>query len=607
MADKVKLRKIANGEREAFVLDKISYDSSNNILSMYSSLDSTMREETPINISNIEVDTTLSQSGKAADAKVVGDRLNNKVNVENGKSLSTNDYTNADKKKVDDIEITSPTNGQALVYNSSTQKWVNRTISSGGSGQDGFSPTIVVTNITGGHRVAITDVNGTKTFDVMDGTSSGEGGSSVNVDDTLTISGAAADSKIVGDRINGLDTRISTIEQEEAETADLLLGYTPQTLSSPTHIKLITDSTASYSIAETIADYENNSTVTLTNVTQTWENDKMVFTATGNSANECYVEISINGLNIDQQYSFIVNRGDYISGTTGGYFRIADSNGTEITSFDVSQNVQTATFTATTSSITIRLTPSINYYWETYGIRTATIIGIELTSEVTESFTEEVDLGIVSANATITSTPASQVYAVLKKSEISKSLIGYTPLTIEEESNIELSSSETTQYTISNIFVGDFDGNGDDVEVRFVDTTLTKENGKMIFTATGSSASSCWADLRLNSLVVGRTYTLTVTRGEYVNNSTGGYFVIYDRDGEELGRTGDITQDVVTLDFVATTTFARVRLMPTTNYYWESYNIKTATIVSAVVTTQISDTFNGTIDLGRVPVGYRIS
>lgn len=568
MADKVKLRKIANGEREAFVLDKISYDSSNNILSMYSSLDSTMKEETPINISNIEVDTTLSQSGKAADAKVVGDRLDNKVNIENGKSLSTNDYTNADKKKVDDISISSPTNGQALVYNSSTQKWENKTISGSGSGG---------------------------------------GGSSVNVDNTLTISGAAADSKTVGDRINGLDTRISTIEQEEAETADLLLGYTPQTLSSPTHIKLTTDSTASYSIAETIADYENNSTVTLTNVTQTWENDKMVFTATGNSASECYVDIVINGLNVDQQYTFIVNRGDYISGTTGGYFRIADSNGTEITSFDVSQNVQTATFTATTSSIIIRLTPSINYYWETYGIRTATIIGIELTSEVTESFTEEVDLGIVSANATITSTPASQVYAVLKKSEISKSLIGYTPLTIEEESNIELSSSEATQYTISNIFVGDFDGNGDDVEVRFVDTTLTKENGKMIFTATGSSASSCWADLRLNSLVVGRTYTLTVTRGEYVNNSTGGYFVIYDRDGEELGRTGDITQDVVTLDFVATTTFARVRLMPTTNYYWESYNIKTATIVSAIVTTQISDNFNGTIDLGRIPVGYRIS
>ena len=506
------------------------------------------------------------------------------------------------------ITVTNITGGHRVsitdVNGTKTFNVMNGT--NGTNGTDGVSPTVSVTNITNGHRVSITDATGTNTFDVMNGSGSGGGGSSVNVDNTLTISGAAADSKTVGDRINGLDTRISTIEQEEAETADLLLGYTPQTLSSPTHIKLTTDSTASYSIAETIADYENNSTVTLTNVTQTWENDKMVFTATGNSASECYVDIVINGLNVGQQYTFIVNRGEYIRGTTGGYFRISDSSGTEITSFDVSENVQTATFTTTTSSITIRLTPSINYYWETYDIRTATIIGIELRSEITESFTGEVNLGIISANATITSTPASQVYAVLKKSEISKSLIGYTPLTIEEESNIELSSSEATQYTISNIFVGDFDGNGDDVEVRFVDTTLTKENGKMIFTATGSSASSCWADLRLNSLVVGRTYTLTVTRGEYIEGTTGGYFIIYDRDGEELGRLPGVTQNVETLDFVATTTFARVRLMPTTNSYWES-NIKTATIVGAIVTTQISDNFNGTVDLGRVPVGYRIS
>ena len=32
----------------------------------------------------------------------------------------------------------------------------------------GVSPTIEVTDITGGHRVAITDVNGTSSFDVLD-------------------------------------------------------------------------------------------------------------------------------------------------------------------------------------------------------------------------------------------------------------------------------------------------------------------------------------------------------------------------------------------------------------------------------------------------------
>lgn len=40
----------------------------------------------------------------------------------------------------------------------------------GTDGTDGVSPTVTVTDINGGHRVAITDATGTKTFDVMDGT-----------------------------------------------------------------------------------------------------------------------------------------------------------------------------------------------------------------------------------------------------------------------------------------------------------------------------------------------------------------------------------------------------------------------------------------------------
>ena len=39
----------------------------------------------------------------------------------------------------------------------------------GTNGVDGVSPTLSVAEITGGHRVTITDVNGTQTFDVMDG------------------------------------------------------------------------------------------------------------------------------------------------------------------------------------------------------------------------------------------------------------------------------------------------------------------------------------------------------------------------------------------------------------------------------------------------------
>lgn len=39
----------------------------------------------------------------------------------------------------------------------------------GEPGKDGYSPTISVTDISGGHRVTITDADGSKSFDVLDG------------------------------------------------------------------------------------------------------------------------------------------------------------------------------------------------------------------------------------------------------------------------------------------------------------------------------------------------------------------------------------------------------------------------------------------------------
>ncbi len=45
----------------------------------------------------------------------------------------------------------------------------------GGGGQDGFSPIITVTSIIGGHRVTVTDVNGTQSFNVMDGANGKDG------------------------------------------------------------------------------------------------------------------------------------------------------------------------------------------------------------------------------------------------------------------------------------------------------------------------------------------------------------------------------------------------------------------------------------------------
>lgn len=89
----------------------------------------------------------------------------------------------------------------------------------GEDGEDGVSPTVSVTDITGGHRITITDASGQKTFDVMDGS-----GGSVDIDDTLTQSGKAADAKVVGDALKlkfGIDGGdISKINVTSSLTTD---------------------------------------------------------------------------------------------------------------------------------------------------------------------------------------------------------------------------------------------------------------------------------------------------------------------------------------------------------------------------------------------------
>ena len=57
----------------------------------------------------------------------------------------------------------------------------------GEDGADGISPTVTVTDITGGHRVKISDINGNHTFDVMDGVD----GNAATVSVGTTTTGAA--------------------------------------------------------------------------------------------------------------------------------------------------------------------------------------------------------------------------------------------------------------------------------------------------------------------------------------------------------------------------------------------------------------------------------
>lgn len=74
--------------------------------------------------------------------------------------------------------------GEAVVIPTKTSELINDSgfitrndlpESGGGNGLDGFSPIVDVEEITGGHRITITDIDGTKTFDVLDGVDGKDG------------------------------------------------------------------------------------------------------------------------------------------------------------------------------------------------------------------------------------------------------------------------------------------------------------------------------------------------------------------------------------------------------------------------------------------------
>lgn len=77
----------------------------------------------------------------------------------------------------------------------------------GEPGDDGYSPTVTVTEITGGHRVTITDKTGQHTFDVMDGSDA-----SVTVDDELsTTSENPVQNKVITGAVNQINEDITEL------------------------------------------------------------------------------------------------------------------------------------------------------------------------------------------------------------------------------------------------------------------------------------------------------------------------------------------------------------------------------------------------------------
>lgn len=100
-------------------------------------------------------------------------------------------------------------------------------------GKDGISPTVAVSTITGGHRITITDKNGTKTVDVMDGEkgdsgrgiaaiarTSGSGAAGTTDTYTITYTDGTTSTFSVYNGKNGTNGTSVTVKSVSESTAD---------------------------------------------------------------------------------------------------------------------------------------------------------------------------------------------------------------------------------------------------------------------------------------------------------------------------------------------------------------------------------------------------
>lgn len=83
----------------------------------------------------------------------------------------------------------------------------------GQDGQDGYSPTVTVTEITDGHRVTITDATGAHTFDVMDGQ-----------DGTVTVDDALSNTSTNPVQNNVITSEINSLKDDLSEKADIIVS-----------------------------------------------------------------------------------------------------------------------------------------------------------------------------------------------------------------------------------------------------------------------------------------------------------------------------------------------------------------------------------------------
>lgn len=101
--------------------------------------------------------------------------------------------------------------------------------SDGTNGEDGISPTISVSEITNGHKVTITDINGTKTFDVLDGSDGTNGTNGTDgVSPTLSVAEIIGGHRVTITDVNGTQTFDVMDGQDGQNGADGSSGVTEE-------------------------------------------------------------------------------------------------------------------------------------------------------------------------------------------------------------------------------------------------------------------------------------------------------------------------------------------------------------------------------------------
>ena len=154
----------------------------------------------------------------------------------------------------------------------------------GTDGTDGVSPTVQVTDITGGHRVTITDANGTQTFDVMNGTNGTDGTDGAPGADGTTFTPSVSNAGVISWTNDG--------NKQNPASVDLAAAVIAALPTTPT-VTAVTGATPSITLANnTIFSAGTLTSLTVTGSLSEGEICAIVFTS-GSTATQLTLPASI--------------------------------------------------------------------------------------------------------------------------------------------------------------------------------------------------------------------------------------------------------------------------------------------------------------------------